>query len=175
VRAIGTRNAGIRVRAAVLAGRRAIRAHDRNERRTIAPHDGLAVPAQVRLARTCTVLHQRRTIAADSAKAAATAETGVDEVAERIVRRTISAAAIALADAIEQALPALGRPGAFDVLIAAYSLAAAFWQIANPPARISDAYAEEPELLPAEWNIEFGSALTRVLTATCIGSLPGAR
>src|SRR6185437_14118837 len=48
--------------------------------------------------------------------------------AERVIeiRRTISAAAVALADAIERALPALGRPGAFDILIAAYSLAAAF-------------------------------------------------
>ena len=97
--------------------------------------------------------------------------------AERVIeiRRTISAAAVALADAIERALPALGRPGAFDILIAAYSLAAAFWQIANPPAKLSDVYEEEPEVLPAEWNIEFGSALTRVLTATCIGSLPGSR
>ena len=54
-------------------------------------------------------------------------------------------------------------------LIAAYSLAAAFWQIANPPERLSDVYAEEPEVMPSEWNIEFAPALTRVLTATCIG------
>lgn len=100
-------------------------------------------------------------------------EVDVDRVIE--IRRTISAAAIALADAIERALPALGRSGAFDILIAAYSLAAAFWQIANPPAKISDVYEEEPEVLPAEWNIEFASALTRVLTATCIGTLAGAR
>jgi AcrR family transcriptional regulator len=90
---------------------------------------------------------------------------------ERVVdiRRTISAAAIALADAIEHALPALGRPGAFDTLIAAYSLAAAFWQIANPPERLTDAYADETEVIPPEWNIDFASALTRVLTGTCIG------
>jgi AcrR family transcriptional regulator len=85
------------------------------------------------------------------------------------IRRNIAAAAVALADAIEGALPALGRSGAFDILIAAYSLAAAFWQIANPPERLTDAYAEEPEALPPEWNIDFASALTRVLTATCIG------
>jgi hypothetical protein len=66
-------------------------------------------------------------------------------------------------------LPALGRSGAYDSLIAAYSLGAAFWQIANPPKRLTDAYAEEPEVLPPEWNIDFASALTRVLTATCIG------
>ncbi|BDB40327.1 MULTISPECIES: TetR family transcriptional regulator [Mycobacterium] len=96
---------------------------------------------------------------------------------ERVVenRRAISAAAIALAGAVEQALPDLGRSGAFDMLIAAYSLAAAFWQIANPPERLSDVYAEEPGALPPEWNIDFDSALTRVLTATCIGSLAGSR
>ena len=100
-------------------------------------------------------------------------EVEIERVIE--IRRTISAAAIALADAIEKALPALGRSGAFDILIAAYSLAAAFWQIANPPAKISDFYEEEPDVLPAEWNIDFGSALTRVLTATCVGTLSGAR
>ena len=93
---------------------------------------------------------------------------------ERVVdiRRKISAAAIALADAIERALPALGRSGAFDILIAAYSLAATFWHIANPPERLTDAYADEPEARPPEWNIEFPSALTRVLTATCVGLVP---
>lgn len=100
-------------------------------------------------------------------------EVDVDRVIE--IRRTISAAAVALAGAIERGLPDLGRSGAFDMLIAAYSLAAAFWQIANPPERISDVYQEEPEVLPPEWNIDFPSALTRVLTATCIGSLAGSR
>jgi hypothetical protein len=94
-------------------------------------------------------------------------EVEIERVVE--IRRTISAAAVALADAIEHALPKLGRSGAFDSLIAAYSLAAAFWQIANPPERLTDAYADEPEVMPSEWNIEFGPALTRVLTATCIG------
>ncbi|OBJ54000.1 TetR family transcriptional regulator [Mycobacterium asiaticum] len=100
-------------------------------------------------------------------------EVEIERVIE--IRRTISAAAIAIADAIERALPVLGRSGSFDVLIAAYSLAAAFWQIANPPAKISDVYEEEPEVLPPEWNIEFGPALKRVLSATCIGSIPGSR
>jgi AcrR family transcriptional regulator len=94
-------------------------------------------------------------------------EVHVDRVVE--IRRTIAAAAIALAGAIERALPELGRSGAFDMLIAAYSLAAAYWQIANPPKRLTDVYAEEPEALPPEWNIDFASALNRVLTATCIG------
>ena len=94
---------------------------------------------------------------------------------ERVVeiRLTISEAATSLADAIERALPAPGRSGAFDILIAAYSLAAAFWHIANPPERLSDVYAKQPEALPPEWNIDFASALTRVLTATCVGLSSG--
>jgi len=90
---------------------------------------------------------------------------------ERVVdiRRTISTAAVGLADAIERALPALGRSGAFDVVIAAYSLASAFWHIANPPERLTDAYGDEPEAIAPEWNIDFASALTRVLSATCVG------
>jgi len=94
-------------------------------------------------------------------------EVDIDRVVE--IRRTIAAVAVALADAIERALPALGRSGAFDMLIAGYSLAAAFWQIANPPKRLTDVYAQEPEILPPEWNIEFASALKRLLTATCVG------
>jgi AcrR family transcriptional regulator len=94
-------------------------------------------------------------------------EVDIDRVVE--IRRTIAVAAVALAGAIERALPALGRSGAFDILIAAYSLAAAFWQIANPPERLTDAYTKEPEVLPPEWNIDFVSALNRLLTATCIG------
>jgi AcrR family transcriptional regulator len=99
-------------------------------------------------------------------------EVDIDRVVE--IRRTIAAAAVALADAIERALPVVGRSGSFDMLTAAYSLAAAFWQIANPPERLSDVYEEQPEVLPPEWNIDFASALTRVLTATCVGLVCGA-
>ncbi|MCV7075655.1 MULTISPECIES: TetR family transcriptional regulator [Mycobacterium] len=94
-------------------------------------------------------------------------EVDVERVVE--VKRTSTTAALALADAIEQALPELGRSGAFDILLAAYSLAATLWQIANPPEKLTDAYAEEPEVLPPEWNLDFASALTRLLTATCSG------
>ncbi len=89
-------------------------------------------------------------------------EVEVDRVVE--VKRTSTAAVIALADAIENALP-----GAFDVLLAAYSLGATLWQIANPPQRLTDVYAEEPDVLPPEWNLDFAAALTRLLTATCCG------
>lgn len=95
-------------------------------------------------------------------------EVDLERVVE--IRRTSAAAVMSFADAIEQALPALGRSGALNVLLAAYSLAATLWQIANPPEGLTDAFAEEPEV-PAEWNLDFASALTRLLTATCVGLL----
>jgi len=95
-------------------------------------------------------------------------EVDLDRVVE--VRRTSAAAMVTFADAIEQALPVLGRSGALDVLLAAYSLAATLWQIANPPEGLIDAFAEEPQA-PAAWNPDFAPALTRLLTATCVGLL----
>ena len=85
-------------------------------------------------------------------------------------QRPSTAAVTSLADAIEQALPGLGRPGAYDVILAAYSLAGPLWQVANPPKKLADAYAEAkaPDLSP-DWNIDFTSALTRLITATCVG------
>lgn len=94
-------------------------------------------------------------------------EVDLDRVVK--IRRTSAAAVMSLADEIEQALPALGRSGAFDVLLAAYSLAAPLWPIAHPPEGLTDAYAEEE--VPPDWNIDFTSALTRLLTATCAGLL----
>lgn len=93
-------------------------------------------------------------------------EVDIDRVIE--VKRISDGAVMSLADAIEQALPALGRSGALDVLLAAYSLAAPLWQIAHPPEGLSDAYAQETQVSP-DWNIDFVSALTRLLTATCVG------
>ena len=65
---------------------------------------------------------------------------------------------------------AKGRSGAFDVLVAAYSLAPPLWQIAHRPEGLTDAYAEEPEVR-VDWNLDFASVLTRLLTATCVGLL----
>ena len=93
-------------------------------------------------------------------------EVEIDRVLE--VKRISNAAVVSLADTIEHALPGLGRPGAFDVLLAAYSLAAPLWQIANPPKKLADAYAEETDV-PPDWNIDFTAALTRLITATCVG------
>ncbi|ORW14832.1 transcriptional regulator [Mycolicibacter nonchromogenicus] len=92
--------------------------------------------------------------------------------AERVmeVRRKSSAAGLAMADAIERALPGLGKEGALDLLLAAYSLAAPLWQIAHPPADLADDDALESQV-PAEWNVDFATALTRLLTATCHGLL----
>ncbi|MCV7399034.1 TetR family transcriptional regulator [Mycobacterium fragae] len=95
-------------------------------------------------------------------------EVDLDRVVE--IRRTSAAAVMSFADAIQQALPALGRSGALNVLLAAYSLAAPLWQLTHPPKGLSDAFAEEPQV-PTEWNLDFASALTRLLTATCVGFL----
>jgi AcrR family transcriptional regulator len=81
-----------------------------------------------------------------------------------------NAAVLSLTDAIENALPALGRSGAFDVLLASYSLAAPLWQLANPPKRLADAYANRTDV-PPDWKIDFTAALSRLITAVCIGLL----
>jgi AcrR family transcriptional regulator len=95
-------------------------------------------------------------------------EVDLDRVVE--IRRTSAAAKMSLADAIGQALPLLGRSDALNVLLAACSLAAYFWHIAHPPQRLIDAFAEEPQV-PPDWNLDFPSALTHLLTATCVGLL----
>jgi AcrR family transcriptional regulator len=91
---------------------------------------------------------------------------------ERVLefKQVSNPAVISLTDAIENALPGLGRSGAFDVLLASYSLAAPLWQMANPPKRLADEYAKRPDL-PPDWNIDFTAALTRLITATCVGLL----
>jgi AcrR family transcriptional regulator len=95
-------------------------------------------------------------------------EVEIDRVLE--VKEISSAAVNSLADAIAHALPGLGRAGAFDVILAAYSLAAPLWQMANPPKKLAEAYAEAKATdLPPEWNIDFTSALTRLITAACVG------
>lgn len=92
--------------------------------------------------------------------------------AERVieVRRVSAAAVMASAGAIERALPALGPKAALDLLLAAYSLGSVLWQVSHPPPSLTEAYADEPELAPG-WDLDFGTALTRLLTATCIGLL----
>ena len=87
----------------------------------------------------------------------------------RTLGESLDLATLSLADSIGSALPELGRSGSLDILLAAYSLAATLWQVANPPEHLTDVYAEEPEVVPPEWNLDFASALTRLLTATCIG------
>jgi len=91
---------------------------------------------------------------------------------ERVLefKQISNAAVLSLTDTIENALPGLGRSGAFDVLLASYSLAAPLWQMANPPKRLADAYANRTDV-PPDWNINFTAAMTRLITATCVGLL----
>lgn len=95
-------------------------------------------------------------------------EVDADRVVE--VRRQSTAAGLSMADAIERALPGLGKEGALDLLLASYSLAAPLWQISHPAAGLTDAYALESQV-PPDWNLDFTTALTRLLTATCVGLL----
>jgi AcrR family transcriptional regulator len=91
---------------------------------------------------------------------------------ERVLefKQISNAAVLSLTDAIENALPELGRPGAFDVLLASYSLAAPLWQMANPPERLADEYSKRTDV-PPDWKIDFTAALTRLITAVCVGLL----
>ena len=91
---------------------------------------------------------------------------------ERVLefKQVSNAAVLSLTDAIENSLPGLGRSGAFDVLLASYSLAAPMWQMANPPKRLADEYAKRTDV-PPDWKIDFTAALTRLITATCVGLL----
>ena len=93
-------------------------------------------------------------------------EVALEQVLE--FKEISNAAVISLTDAIENALPALGRSRAFDVLLASYSLAAPLWQMANPPKRLADAYANRTDV-PPDWKIDFTAALSRLITAVCIG------
>ena len=95
-------------------------------------------------------------------------EVDAEQVIE--VRRVSMAAVTAGAGAIERALPGIGPRGALDLLLAAYSLGSVLWQVAHPPATLTAAYSDEPELSP-DWNLDFTTALTRLLTATCVGLL----
>jgi AcrR family transcriptional regulator len=93
-------------------------------------------------------------------------EVELEQVLE--FKQISNAAVLSLTDAIESALPTLGRSGAFDVLLASYSLAAPLWQMANPPKRLADAYANRTDV-PPDWKIDFTSAMSRLITAVCIG------
>jgi AcrR family transcriptional regulator len=91
---------------------------------------------------------------------------------ERVLgfKQISTAAVMSIVDAIEHALPGLGRNGALDTLLAAYSLAAPLWQLAHPPKGLTDAYADEAAV-PPDWDVDFAPALTRLVTATCVGLL----
>jgi AcrR family transcriptional regulator len=95
-------------------------------------------------------------------------DVDVERVAE--FKRVSRPAVLALADAIESALPGLGAAGAFDMVTAANSLAATLWQAAHPSAALTSAYADDPAIGPS-LRMDFAPTLTRLLTATCVGLL----
>jgi AcrR family transcriptional regulator len=97
-------------------------------------------------------------------------EVAIDRVVE--FKRISMAAFADIADAVERALPGLGRQGTLDTLTAAYALAATLWQVAHPPAALAEVYADGRVPAP-DWNLDFVPALTRLLTATCAGLTDG--
>ena len=95
-------------------------------------------------------------------------EVDIDRVVE--IRRTSTAAVVSLADAIEQALSPLGARAHSTSFVPP-----THWRplCGRSPTRrqgLTDAYAGEPTV-PPEWNLDSTSALTRPLTATCVGLL----
>jgi hypothetical protein len=95
-------------------------------------------------------------------------EVDLDRVVE--VKRIGTTAVISLADAMSRRFRRLGAQGRSTSSCLPPTPAAPLWQIAHPPQGLIDAFAEEPEV-PPEWNLDFASALTRLLTATCVGLL----
>lgn len=95
-------------------------------------------------------------------------EVDVERVAE--VKQISNVAVMSIAESIERTLPEIGRKGSLDILVAGFSLAAMLWQIAHPPEGLEHDYRSEPGV-PPDWSLDFEPALTRLLTATCIGTV----
>ena len=71
-----------------------------------------------------------------------------------------------MADAIENALPALGPRGALDIITAA--TATTLWPVAHPPQAFAEATPKTLPIAPT-WALDFSPTLICLLTATCIG------
>jgi Tetracyclin repressor-like, C-terminal domain len=78
-------------------------------------------------------------------------EVDLDRIVE--IRRTSAATEMSLGDAIEQALPAAGRTKRPSRRLPIGG--PALWQIAHPPQRLIDAFAEESEVPPTETSISY--------------------
>ncbi|ALR10918.1 TetR family transcriptional regulator [Mycobacteroides saopaulense] len=94
-------------------------------------------------------------------------EVEIDHARE--AQRVNQEAAMTIVEAIERAAPALDRKGALDIVTSAFALAGLLWQFAHPPEGLEHDYGDEPGI-PDDWDTDFASTLTRLLTATCIGA-----
>ncbi|MUM15609.1 TetR/AcrR family transcriptional regulator [Mycobacterium sp. CBMA271] len=93
-------------------------------------------------------------------------EVEIDLVNES--HRANRAAAMTMVQAIVQSAPELERESALDIVTAAFALAAMLWQFTHPPEGLEHDFCEEPGF-PEDWDTDFGSTLSRLLTATCTG------
>ncbi|GAB5902984.1 TetR/AcrR family transcriptional regulator [Mycobacteroides chelonae] len=87
----------------------------------------------------------------------------------REAQRVNQAAAMTMVDAIERAVPELDRNSALDIVTSAFALSGMLWQFTHPPEGLEHDFKEEPGF-PQDWDTDFASTLTRLLTATCIGA-----
>ena len=92
-------------------------------------------------------------------------EVDVAQVLE--FRRSSLDAIQSVIDAIRLSCPLFDEQAAIDAVASACALAAIFWQNAHPPTELIDALGGDP--MVTAWKLDFESALTRVLAATCIG------
>lgn len=73
----------------------------------------------------------------------------------------------AIAQALRRTCLLFDDQAAIDAVATACALAAIFWQNSNPSPELAEVLG--PEHLPSTWNMDFLPALTRMLSATCVG------
>jgi AcrR family transcriptional regulator len=72
-----------------------------------------------------------------------------------------------LVESMTRAMPDLTAQGGRDMVRALHAIAGTTWQVTHPPQQLARLYEDEPDL--RELAGEFVPAVTRLLTATCIG------
>ena len=77
----------------------------------------------------------------------------------------------AIVEVMRRLLPGLTEQDCIDVIAAATSLSAAFWQMGNPPPEVAALYRSDPRMSHALFEIE--PRVRRTLTAMLKGTLGG--
>jgi AcrR family transcriptional regulator len=72
-----------------------------------------------------------------------------------------------LVESLTRAVPGLTQQGGWDMIRAVHSIGGTTWQVTHPPEQLARLYEAEADL--REQAGEFVPAVTRLLTATCVG------